>query len=135
MTRSKTAQERGVEFEEEVAADTGLEQVPRSGAGAYKLDVGAGSELRLSLKHTDAQSIRIDQEMLDELDAATSGAGGVGADKTGLMVVRIGGLDRVVAVIDWQDLVALLKSDAVSSIQSSKDEQRRRDVDLPTMLR
>lgn len=129
-----TPQDRGRAFESELAGETGLERVPRSGAGVYKLDV-AGGELRASLKHTDASSIRIDEKMLQELADATSGPGGTGADKTGLIVARIGGLDRVVAVIEWQDFVALLKSKAAGSIQPTKDEQRRAAVNLPTLLR
>lgn len=130
----QTPQDRGRAFESEVADDFGLERVPGSGNRLFKLDLTAG-ELRLSLKHTDSASVRVDERMLQELEDATSGPGGAGAHQTGALVVRIGALDRVVAVIDWQDLVALLKSDAVGSIDSTKDEQRRAAVELPTLLR
>lgn len=132
---SNTSQDRGRSFEREVARDTGLEPVSRSGAGTYKLDVGAGSELRVELKHTDHASFRIDEDLLARLDAATSGPAGVGADKTGVVVTRIGALDRVVATLDWQDLVALLRSDAVGVIQPTKDDRRRAQADVPSYLR
>lgn len=128
-----TPQEKGRAYERRFAKARGAEPVPQSGAGIYKLDAGQ-RQLLWSLKWTGARSFRVDEEMLRELDRATSGAGGIGHDVTGLLVVRLEPLDREVFVGDVDDIVRLLESDA-QLIPPSKDTMKRARSRVPGLFR
>jgi len=128
-----TPQARGRQWEEELGELIGGELVPMSGAGVRKLDV-AGQSLLISAKHTDAASFRVDAAMLTELRDATMGSGGVGAEVTPMMAIR-GRFGRPVAVIDLQDLIALLQSNPEGLIKPSKDAERRARASRPSLFR
>lgn len=110
-----------------------MRQVPQSGAGVVKLDVSDRS-LVISAKHTDDQSFRVTADMLAEMKAAISGVGGVGAGSTTILAVQIGGIDRRVVVIDFEDFIALLESDE-TYVPPTKDSQRRARASVPSLLR
>lgn len=130
---TETAQDRGRLWEKERAKKIGGDLVPGSGSGVRKLDVGRHTLLE-SCKYTDAESIRIDRAMLEELDQATSGAGGVGQNVTAVLTVKIGGLDRRVAIVDLDDWDAVLEQD-VQLIPPSKDSMRRQRASVPALFR
>lgn len=131
--REQSPQQRGRDFEVQESTRPGLEQIERSGAGLYKLDV-SGLDLILELKHTDQASFRVDEKLLRRLDDATTGPAGAGV-RLKILVVKLGELDRTVAVIDWPDAIGMLKGEHQGAVQSTKDEQRRADVELPSILR
>lgn len=129
----KTPQEWGYDWERAVAKRIGGEPVPQSGAGVRKLDVGRHT-LVVSAKDTGDKSIRITDEMLDELARATTSAGGIGATTTGVLFVRIRGIDRQVAILDLEHYLGQLEEE-VEIIPPTKDTARRRRAGEPTIMR
>lgn len=121
------------EWERERAARVGGELIPQSGAGVRKLDVG-GRMLLESCKHTDAESIRIDRKMLDELDSATLGPGGIGHGVIPVLAVRIAGLGREVAIVDLESWDTVLTED-IRLIPPTKEQQRKREAETPDFLK
>jgi hypothetical protein len=128
-----TPQEEGRAWEPIHARRVGAKPVAQSGAGKYKLDAGQRA-LLWSCKWTGSRSIRVDEHMLRELDDATSGAGGIGQDVTGLLVIRFEPLDREIAMVDLDKLIALFETDA-QLIPPTKDAMRRRRAGTPALYR
>lgn len=131
---AKTPQQEGYDFEPELMRMFRGRQVARSGAGLYKLDVTVGRQIVLSAKWTSKRSMRVDDEMLAELDRATSGVAGRGAHSTGLLVVRVEPLNRNVCILDLDDMISLLEED-VRAIAPSKADVRRKVARTPSFLR
>lgn len=129
---AETAQQRGREWEREGASLFGMKPRPDSGAGVYKLDAG-GHTLVVSFKHTDDESFRVTQDMVQELRDATSGPGGVGQHVTGLIAVRFAGVE-LVSVMTLGDQIALFKQQT-RLIPPTKDEARRSQASTPAFLR
>lgn len=131
-----TPQEKGREYERELAARLGAKEVPGSGATPFrKLDV-EGSSFLVSAKHTDHDSFRLTRSDLREARTAVSGAGGVGGDFHPLMVLRVGGVDgSEVVVMELDTFIGMMKGEFQFGKDTSKGEARRERSRTPALFR
>lgn len=128
----KTPQNRGRDFENEWAERLGT--TPQRGSGNLwyaKMDVGDGTIL-WSCKHTDADSFRVNKELISEVQRAINGPGGIGGDAIPGAAIQAGGEAYVVLRAD--DFLRLAQEE-VKHVRPSKAEEKRVRSRIPNLLR
>lgn len=129
---SKTAQEKGRDFESRFAAKYDGKEQPGSGNGIYhKLDV-KDSKFLWSLKWTSKKSFSFKSEDFKEVKDEVYGPGGLGAEYVPGMAVELEGEEY--AILRMQDLVGLMKQD-VKVFEPSEKEIKRSKASVPKLLR
>lgn len=129
-----TPQERGLEFEKELAEELGLEQVPGSGSVWHsKLDL-SGSEARWSLKFTANASFPIKFWDIVEALEACYGPGGDGS--TPIWAARIEQLNEDFIILRKNDFIDIQKGDIkfINEIPTKAAEREARSK-VPELLR
>lgn len=122
------------EFERRVAAFTGGRVVPGSGSGPFeKMDVVSDGFL-WSCKATGHGSFSVTPALLDEVERAVRGPGGVGGDVLPVAAVRLGDGSEY-AVMRLGDFVELLSREERPSVPSAKAESRRAAAGSTPLLR
>lgn len=128
-----TAQQRGRQFEVNLASELGLETTPASGAVWYsKLDV-KGKKTRWSLKHTDANTFSINIGLISEAVKATQGIEGDGAIP--MWAISIGGIDETLVMMRVGDFKLIQEGENLIDVLPSRSDERRKRASLPILLR
>lgn len=131
-----TPQQRGRDYEEEVAKSLGGE--PTKGSGNVwhtKLDFQNVS-LVISCKYTEAESLRLTQDSLDEVIQAVDGPGGRGGDVVPGLATRVGGPDGTDFItLRAVDLIRLLREDAKAIPTTRAGDIRRQQSHIPVLFR
>jgi len=130
----KSPQEKGRDFEREMADEYGLQQVPGSGNQWHsKLDV-AGSKVRWSLKFTEGDSFKLSKEFIREAVDATQGLSGSG--ELPLWGIRLGDSEYDLVVIRRRDFNTFVKGEIKFTSEKRKGTAiRTRMSDVPSLLR
>jgi hypothetical protein len=128
-----TAQNRGRDFEQELAKEFGARGSIASGALWFdKLD-GSGIGYRVSSKYTDKASFSISQGLIDE---AVKACEGIGADGSmPIWAIRLQSPKYDLIVLRKDDFKALLEEPALIKIDYSKAELKRKRASIPQLLR
>lgn len=128
-----TAQQRGRDFEVNLASELGLETTPASGAVWYsKLDV-KGKKTRWSLKHTDSNTFSINIGLISEAVNATQGIQGDGTIP--MWAFNIGGIGETLVMMRLRDFKLLQEGETLVDVISSRSDERRKRASLPILLR
>lgn len=128
-----TPQQRGDAFEERFAAMIAGDVVPQSGGGRWaKMDVG-GLRILWSLKATPSASFSVRREILDEVERAVRGPGGVGGETLPGVAVELGD-GTVVCLMEASDLLEFVRREP-PSMPMSKGEARRRAASMTPIER
>lgn len=132
MSKKKTPQQKGRDYEDFWAKKRGARKQPASGALPFwKLDV-KNIKFLFSLKNTEKKSYSIKKEEIQEMVNAVYGLGGIGGTHIPVLSINIDGTE--VSVLLTDDLIELTeKQEAVFS--KSKDKKKRQAADLPPLLR
>jgi hypothetical protein len=118
VPRQITPQERGRDYERELAARYGGRPQPASGATPlFKLDWKLGN-LLVSAKRTMARSYRLTADELQEALAGAQGPGGRG--EIPAMAIRMEGFPDDVFVVRGSDLRAMLEREVEVSFEPGK---------------
>lgn len=129
-------QEKGRDFERELADEFGLSLVPGSGNQWWaKLDL-KGRRARWSLKYTESNSFPLRRVDFEEALEATTGLQGDGS--ISLFAVRIDGLPDDL-VLMWKNDFIMLQAGELQLIGSEappkKSEERRARSRVPVLMR
>lgn len=126
--RSKTAQEKGYDFEKEFGAALGVKPTKGSGNQWFaKMDLGDSSIL-VSCKHTDAESFRLTAAHMREVQAACVG------EQEPVEAISVRGEVYVVQRLgDW--LAARSKPAEAAFIKPGKSAVKRATAKVPALLR
>lgn len=125
-------QQHGFDFEEKLAADLGLDQVPGSGSGPiWKLDL-QGFTARWSLKSTQFKSYPMNVDDIDEAVDVCLGPGGTG--EVPMWGIRIHDDDHILICMT-PDTFKRIASGELKLTQESKGEARRRRASVPALFR
>lgn len=128
-----TPQEKGAEWERQVAALTGGRRTTGSGNRSYSiLDVNSGL-LAVEAKHTDAESFRVTPQILDDIARQALGPS-AGSMASGVLAIRVGARGRRLAVVDLDELVGWLRSPP-SLLPSTKNDELRARARIPSLFR
>ncbi len=128
-----TAQDRGREFEREVAALFGGRLQPGSGNRVEaQLDVNGGLIL-CETKHTDAASFSITSKIWDAVREASSGSSSATYSMT-MLAVRLGATGHRLGVVDLDALVDWIRRPP-GLLPSAPGSELRRLARTPTLLR
>ena len=131
-----SAQERGYEWDRELARRIGGKAHKGSGNRPYQvLDASVGS-LVISGKHTDAESMRLTAGVVDEATRAVLGPESAAAGRSSLIAVHFG-FDMsgpALAVADLDTVLSWLKSPP-QIIPASTQESVRASIRMPPSMR
>lgn len=128
-----TAQQRGLEFEQELSKELGLSTTPASGATWHsKLDL-KGRKTRWSLKHTDKDKFTVDKELINEAVNLTQGLQGDGSIP--MWAIRIGGIGETLVMMRKDDFKLIQEGEVLIDLLSSRSDERRKRASLPVLLR
>lgn len=105
-----TPQQRGRQFEREIAERLGAELVPGSGCFFSKLDVDAGSVL-FSLKLTQLSCATVGRALFREADAAITAPGGVGGNYVPGVITGVEDGAEVYVTMRLDDFLSVLSGD------------------------
>lgn len=119
----------GRQFEDDLAAELGVQRVPGSGNQWHsKMDV-YGRDMRWSLKATEKNGYRLDEEFFEECLRATGGLHGTG--ETPMWALRF----------PFGDFVIMRKDDFISTSgeftvpTSTRAQERKNRSTVPQLLR
>ncbi len=128
-----SAQDRGREFEREVAELVGGKLQPGSGNRVEaQLDVSGGLIL-IETKHTDAASFSITSKIWDAVREASSGSSSATYSMT-MLAVRLGATGHRLGVVDLALLADWLRAPP-ELLPSAPGSELRRLARTPTLLR
>lgn len=106
-----TSQDRGRQWDHELAGLVGGQRVKGSGNGvAFKLDVGVRGLIVFEGKHTDAESFRVTPEILDQVRNAVSGPASTYVSAEAILAIRLGVAQRRFALVELDTLIEWLKA-------------------------
>ncbi len=128
-----SAQNRGREWEREVAALVGGKLQPGSGNRVEaQLDVSSGL-LLCECKHTDAASFSLSSKVWDAVREASSGSSSATYAQT-MLAVRLGATGHRLGVVDLDTLVEWLRQPP-ALLSATQNSELRRLARTPTLLR
>ena len=128
-----TAQDRGRDWECEVAALVGGRLQPGSGNRVEaQLDVSGGL-LLVECKHTDAASFSLTSKVWDAVREASSGSSSATHVQT-MLAIRLGATGHRLAVVDLDALVDYLRAPP-ALLPATQSSELRRLARTPTLLR
>lgn len=131
---SQTAQDRGRAFDYELASLIGGRRQVGSGNQVYaKLDASNG-EILVSGKHTDAESLRLTPEMMDEAVRAVLGPEAPHSGVDSFIVAQIGESRRHLAIVDLDLLLEWIKSPP-AIVPATSQESLRASIRRPPLAR
>lgn len=130
---AKSPQQKGRDYEAEIADRFGGEVVEGSGNQPFaKLDV-SGQKILLSCKHTVHESYRLTAEVVDEAIRAIDAPGGLGGDTIPGVAVGIEG-EQDLIVLRLSDFLRIVMDD-VKLATPSKGEARQQRARKPALFR
>ena len=126
--------EGGLEFEDEMAAELGLNNIVGSGSTWHsKLDL-KGILARWSLKFTKNKSFVVDHILIDEAVNACEGPGGDGS--VPIWLIRIGNSKYDMIMLRKNDFKMMQETDVeLLHVESTKIEQKRKRASVPQLFR
>lgn len=128
-----TPQEKGAEWENEVASLTGGKRTTGSGNRAWSVcDINSGLVV-IEAKHTDAESFRVTETILDDIARQALGPS-AGSAASGVLAVRVGERKRRLAVVDLDELVGWLR-EPPALLPSTPQDRLRASARVPSLLR
>lgn len=128
-----TPQEKGAQWEREVASLTGGRQTTGSGNRSWSiLDINAGL-LAIEAKHTDAESFRVTETILDDIARQALGPS-AGSMASGVLAVRVGTRQRRLAVVDLDEFVSWIRTPP-ALLPATPNERLRATARRPSLLR
>lgn len=132
----QTAQDRGYEWDAEIARRIRGKRHIGSGNRVYMVLDASSGPLVVSGKHTDAQSLRLTPEMVDEATRAVLGPESAAAGRSSLIAVHFG-LDMsspALAIGDLDMILGWLKTPP-SIIPTTTQENARASIRIPPSAR
>lgn len=128
-----TSQEKGKDWEEIVAKLIDGKRTVGSGNKPYSIcDVNSGLVV-VEAKHTDAESFRVTETILDDIARQALGPS-AGSHASGILAVRVGERQRRLAVVDLDELVSWLRRPP-KLLPSTQNDRLRATARRPSLLR
>lgn len=128
-----TPQEKGAEWEIELARLVGGRRTTGSGNRSWAVcDINSGL-LVIEAKHTDAESFRVTPAILDDIARQALGPS-AGSAASGILAIRVGAQKRRLAVVDLDELAGWLRAPPGLISATPNDELRAR-ARTPSLLR
>lgn len=129
----ETAQRTGYRFEKYFARLLGSQPIRGSGSQwTAKLDIRDGAVL-WSLKHTDADSFRLSNDLMQEAVRAIYAPGGTGGDLIPGIALSING--EIYTVLRGDDFLRLMTSEAPVYIPQTKGDAKRSRARVPNLFK